>query len=119
MTFSDQFTSLGCWKDQTPWKGQRVIPQLEGSDPRISDNYETRENAIDKCFQVAKEKGMVIFALQDGGWCAGATVKDAYRTYGAADDCKDGRGGASANSVYLIANPRKMLHAFFFIRIFL
>ena len=45
---------------------------------------------------------MVIFAVQNGGWCAAANTLGRYRTYGKAGNCKNGKGGAWANNVYRI-----------------
>ena len=92
------YTHLGCWKDE----GDRAIPQLDGSDPRITGSYTTRDDAINKCYEVAKEKGMVIFALQDNGWCAGDFNTDGYQKYGVSSACKDAKGGPMANDVYEI-----------------
>ena len=96
------FTSLGCWSDSL---GVRAIPQLDGADPSISDSYRTRSDAIEKCFRVARERGLVLFALQDGGWCVGADNLNGYKKYGSSDKCKNGKGGDLANDVYRITNP--------------
>ena len=93
-----EFTNIGCWKDT----GNRAVPQLDGSDRRLTGNYKARKDAINKCFQVARAKGMVIFAVQDGGWCAGAKTLNRYRKYGKATNCRNGKGGGWANDVYRI-----------------
>jgi len=95
------YTHLGCWKDNHP----RAVPQLDGSDPRLKDSYQNRADAINKCYQVAKEKKLVLFAVQHGGWCAGAANLNGYKKYGKATNCENGKGGHSANDVYLITNP--------------
>ena len=92
------FTSLGCWKDTR----NRAIPHLERTDPGITGNYQKRKDAITKCMQVAKERGMAIFAVQNGGRCAGDNVLSGYKKYGRASNCKDGKGGSWANDVYRI-----------------
>ena len=67
-------------------------------------NYKRRANAINACYEAAKEKGLSIFALQDGGWCAGATGGVGYKKYGSLNpnQCHGGKGGTWANSVYEI-----------------
>ena len=50
---------------------------------------------------------MIIFAVQNGGWCAAATNLNGYRKYGKANNCRNGKGGAWANDVYRITNPIK------------
>ena len=97
------YTHLGCWKDTA----RRAVPQIEGSDPRIRGNYVRRGDAINKCYQVARQRKMIIFAVQNGGWCAAATNLNGYRKYGKAGNCKNGKGGPWANDVYRITNPIK------------
>ena len=97
------YTHLGCWKDTA----RRAVPQIEGSDPRIRGNYVRRGDAINKCYQVARQRKMVIFAVQNGGWCAAAGNLNGYRKYGKASNCKNGKGGPWANDVYRITNPIK------------
>ncbi|XP_078700177.1 uncharacterized protein LOC144926966 [Branchiostoma floridae x Branchiostoma belcheri] len=98
------YISLGCWSD-TP---DRAIPTLEGTDPLLDgSDYHSRTNALEKCFQVALSRGLTVFAVQDGGWCAGSA--DAHRTYnkyGRSTACAaDGEGGTLANEVYQITVP--------------
>ena len=50
---------------------------------------------------------MVIFAVQNGGWCAAANTLARYRRYGKAGNCKNGKGGAWANNVYRIKKTGK------------
>ena len=45
---------------------------------------------------------MVIFAVQDGGWCAGGKTLNNYKKYGKATNCRNGKGGGWANDVYRI-----------------
>ena len=75
---------------------------MDGSDARIKGNYQIRKDAINKCAQVAKERGMVIFAVQHGGWCAAAKDLNGYKKYGSAANCLNGKGGPWANDVYLL-----------------
>ncbi|XP_035693984.1 matrilin-2-like [Branchiostoma floridae] len=94
------YRSLGCWTDSDI----RAIPPLEGLDPRLQDPYRLRENAIEKCYQAARDRGYDVFALQDGGWCAASSAaRRAYRQYGPSQRCGPaGKGGVWANSVYEI-----------------
>ena len=97
------YTHLGCWKDT----GNRAVPQMDGSDARIRGNYRARADAINKCYQVARERHMVIFAVQHQGWCAAAKTFVGYQKYGKSNACKNGKGGPWANDVYRITNPIK------------
>nr|CAB3263351.1 uncharacterized protein LOC108951050 [Phallusia mammillata] len=93
-------TELGCWADTS----DRAIPTLEGLDPILDGNYKARQDAIAKCVQAAHARGYEVFALQNGGWCAGARDADlTYKQYGASTNCgNDGEGGFAANQVYRI-----------------
>ena len=95
------YIHLGCWRDT----GNRAVPQIEGSDPRIRGNYQRRGDAINKCFQVARQRKMVLFAVQNGGWCAAAGNLNGYKKYGKSGKCRNGKGGPWANDVYRITNP--------------
>ena len=95
------YTHLGCWKDTA----RRAVPQIDGSDPRIRGNYRARADAINKCYQVARQRKMVIFAVQHQGWCAAAGNLNGYRRYGKSNKCRNGKGGPWANDVYRITNP--------------
>ncbi|XP_078661544.1 uncharacterized protein LOC144905673 [Branchiostoma floridae x Branchiostoma belcheri] len=95
------YFSIGCWRDT----GNRAIATLEGTDARLDGSYTARADAIDKCYQVAKSKGFSVFAVQNGGWCAGsADALSTYKKYGPYTTCQaDGEGGAWGNEVYLIS----------------
>ncbi|XP_035661568.1 uncharacterized protein LOC118405866 [Branchiostoma floridae] len=97
---SRAFTKLGCWRD----KGNAAITPLEGTDPRLDGNFAFRENAIEKCYQVARSRGATVFALQSGGECFGsADGHSTYNMYGPSTLCaEDGKGGSWANEVYQI-----------------
>ena len=79
------------------------MPQLEGSDPRLKTNYATRKDAINKCYAAAKERNMIIFAVQHGGWCAADDNLDGYKKYGSSKKCSNGKGGEMTSNVYKIA----------------
>ncbi|XP_035667178.1 uncharacterized protein LOC118409908 isoform X2 [Branchiostoma floridae] len=95
--------SLGCWLDKNPG---RAIPTLEGTDARLDGGYHDRKNAIEKCYQVAKERGFSVFALQNGGHCrSSASAGLTYKTYGPSTSCgTDGEGGPWGNQVYQITD---------------
>ena len=92
------YKSLGCWKDT----GNRAVPTLEGKVSTLKGNYRTRHFAIYLCYEAAKAKGYHIFAVQNGGWCAGMRGSTRYQKYGKATNCRNGKGGAWANNVYQI-----------------
>ena len=72
------------------------------TDKRLDDNFKFRTDAVEKCHRAAKDTGMSIFALQDGGYCFGAVNGTGYNAYGNVSICADGKGGFLANDVYLI-----------------
>ena len=108
-----RFSSLGCWKDKT----DRAIPSLEGVKThqilRHTANYQRREAAIQKCFELARSLGFSVFAIQNGGQCLGSsTAQDTYRKYGESSKCKkDGKGGPLANQVYEIKKGQKRIQS--------
>ncbi|XP_035694513.1 uncharacterized protein LOC118428529, partial [Branchiostoma floridae] len=102
---SPGYTSLGCWKD----KSSRAIGQLEGKDSRLSGDYKRRDDALRKCYEVAKDRGFMVFGVQNGGQCFGSPIAGGtYRKYGPSSGCRGGEGGGWANDVYRItdANPK-------------
>ena len=99
--FTD-YKHLGCWKD----KKARAVHQLEGSDARLKGSYRNRKDAINKCYIVARERGMKVFALQNGGWCAGSKDLNGYKKYGRSKICKKWKGGPWTNDVYQILKPK-------------
>ncbi|XP_078614388.1 uncharacterized protein LOC144883667 [Branchiostoma floridae x Branchiostoma japonicum] len=102
---SREYISLGCWADTS----DRAIPMLEGTDARLDgDNYQSRENPIEKCYQVALSRGFPMFAVQNGGQCFGsADGLNTYDRYGPSTTCaSDGEGGPRGNEVYRIAACR-------------
>nr|XP_039270120.1 uncharacterized protein LOC120344865 [Styela clava] len=101
------YTYVGCYNEETPFRGGRVIATVEGQYPTVSGSYRARTNAIQKCARIAFCLGYQVFALQDGGWCA--TSENAHLTfssYGRSSACPPGGGeGVSAtNAVYKITN---------------
>jgi hypothetical protein len=97
------YSRIGCYGDQP----NRAIPTNEG-DPALPGDYHTRDNAIDKCYEVAAQKGHKVFAVQAGGWCASSPSDDPkeYGKYGISEGCgSDGKGGTWASDVYRINPP--------------
>ncbi|XP_035693285.1 uncharacterized protein LOC118427555 [Branchiostoma floridae] len=92
--------NLGCWEDQY----DRAISMMEGTDPRLDGHsYLLRTDPIKKCYQVAKDRGYKVFAVQDSGQCfSSATAADTYRKYGPSTGCAEGEGGSWSNDVYEI-----------------
>ena len=107
------YRSVGCWRDRSA----RAIPTLEGSDSRLNGEYEGRENAIQKCYQVASERGFKYFAVQNGGWCASsANAGVTYRKYGKSTACRKGKGGGWANDVYVINGNHTFYYHYSYIK---
>jgi len=93
------YTSLGCWKDTK----KQVIKSLETTSATLKGDYRTRKDAVEKCFHVASKRGFRYFALQDGGRCASSMdAGQKYDKYGESNTCQLGKGGPSANDVYII-----------------
>ena len=94
--YSIEYTSIGCWAD----KPARAVP---GMDKYVGGgDYRTRKDAIKKCFNMAVKKGLTVFAIQAGGWCAAGNDLSSAKKYGKSTACKDGKGGGWANNVYVI-----------------
>ncbi|XP_019644481.1 PREDICTED: uncharacterized protein LOC109485364 [Branchiostoma belcheri] len=96
----DGYQSLGCWRDTY----RRAIPSLERQDPLLDGHYSERQDALTKCYTVARALGMKIFALQNGGWCAGSPDENVnFKVYGPSTQCYiGGEGGPFSNHVYEI-----------------
>ena len=94
------YKHLGCWKDPDG----NVLTTLERKDPvRLAGSWK-RDDAIQKCYEAALASRKVIFGVQYGGSCSGASKSDdAYKKYGVATNCADGKGGAWSNDVYKIS----------------
>lgn len=94
------YKSVGCYRDAE----DRAIPLVEGTDPLLDGHYSSRLNAVAKCAVVARKNGFRMFAVQNGGWCAGSLAAvETFDKYGISYDCQgDGKGGDLANNVYVI-----------------
>ena len=92
------YTPIGCWAD----RAERAMPILEGQHPWLTGNYQHREQAIEKCYRVAKGSGYKYFAIQHGGHCQGSNDINHSRKYGSSNNCANGKGGPWANDLYEI-----------------
>lgn len=91
-----EYRSVGCWKDEMP----RALVLLEGKSSQLNGNYKFRANPVKKCSLAASEKGLGVFALQDGGQCFGSLGGEKYKKYGTSTKCTSKKGGPMANDVY-------------------
>ena len=94
-------TSLGCWTEHS---GDIAVDSIEGQAWQLDGTYQTRTEAIRKCYEAVKERGWRVFALRDGGKCgARADALYTYQKHRRSTNCgPDGEGGSSANQVYVI-----------------
>ena len=82
---------------------KRALDNAEGNSSFLDGHYLTRENAIIKCFETARNWSRPIFAVQDGGQCFTEAPGQSYDKYGSSSKCNDdGEGGPMANDVYEI-----------------
>ena len=86
-----QYRSLGCWNENP----NAVTPLFIGKD------YTKKANPAQLCYEDAVGRGDDMFALRNGGWCVQVPNND-YETYGKAENCRDGKGGAWANNIYQV-----------------
>merc|ERR1712168_268751 len=95
-----EFENEGCYKNKMPHK----VTLLERTDKRLDKyNYKKRENAIQKCFEVAKDAGYAHFAIGNKGQCWGSKG-DEYAEQGEAKVCPaHGKGKYAVINVYSIA----------------
>ena len=82
----------------------RAIAVMESTSAILDGFYQSRSNAVEKCYKVALSRGYKVFAVHDGGACAGSPdAESTYKKYGPSSKCKDdGKGGKFANEVYEI-----------------
>ena len=107
VSYSVNITSIGCWYDID---SSRPIPSLEGLDPLLQDSYTSRKDAIEKCALAANKRGYKVFALKYGGLCSSSpTAHKSFYRFGTYSGCaSNGRGGDSANHVYVIGGMKGM-----------
>merc|ERR1712168_1018785 len=94
-----EFENEGCFKNKMPHK----VTLLERTDKRLDKyNYKKRENAIQKCFEVAKDAGYAHFAIGNKGQCWGSKGEE-YAEQGEAKVCPaHGKGKYAVINVYSI-----------------
>ena len=102
--------------------------ELEGKDKRLDGEYDkanplrkpsTRENAIQKCYEVARDRGYNYFGVNNGGLCVGSfDAEFRYKTRGKGTSCKDGKGGQWTNDVYFILRKSSMYTSLLCIHLF-
>ena len=98
---SHLYTDLGCWNDRE----DRAISGGYAGTPG-TDAYNTS-----RCYDLAKQKGHNIFAVQAGFACfTGLEIRDNYKKYGAAPGACSVGGGAWVNHVYKINSPDVIPH---------
>lgn len=91
LSMAKQWNSVGCFKDDQ----QRTIP---GEVTEVPTGY-----PIEACKMIARERNHDILGIQNNNLCFTNLVKDTqYTRIGKSDNCKNGRGGALANDVYIL-----------------
>jgi len=95
------FEDMGCYKNKNPTK----LTKLEGSDERLDHyNYKKREDAIVKCYSVAKDRGFEYFSVGNKGQCF-ASNGNSHKYYGKARSCPaNGKGYYGVVNVYKIGD---------------
>ena len=83
--------SIGCWTD----KPDRAI----AGGIRLFSH-----NPVEDCHNYAKKHGFTVFAVQYSIECFTArNAADTFKKYGESSECRNGRGGAWAQNVYMVA----------------
>ena len=105
------YVHLGCWYSHSQ-RPNYAIKELEGKDKRLDGEYyatnplqkpSKRENAIQKCYEVARDRGYNYFGVNNGGHCVGSyDAEFRYKAYGKRTTCKNGKGGQWTTDVYFI-----------------
>ena len=89
------------------------MQELEGKDDRLKPTYYKpnpiqkpatgRDNPIQTCYEIARDKGYNYFGVNNGGWCMGGyDAEFSFKRYGKVTSCKDGKGGQWSTDVYFI-----------------
>merc|ERR1712055_50665 len=96
-----EYNNLGCWKSRKP----QQVKKLEGTDKRVRGNWRRRKDAINKCYEVAKDRGYELFAVGNKGKCW-AGNGETYKKYGKPRSCpKNGKGRYGVINAYGIVAP--------------
>ena len=83
---------LGCWTDN---------PNSRAISGGI--RFRDEDNPVEKCYNLAKEEGNSVFAVQFNKQCfTSANAADTYRNYGKSQECYNGRGGGYTQDVYQV-----------------
>ena len=96
-----RFTYIGNYWDAFD---RVLLVNEDKGNPFLDGNYKTRSDVINKCYNVAKEKGDKYFAIQDGGFCSSSNSED-YAKLGPApvkDLTNKYLGGPWNNAVYKV-----------------
>lgn len=65
----------------------------------MDSDYKSRSDPLQKCAEAALDKGLKVFALQNGGQCfGGANGINRYNVYGPSTSC---RGITTSSFVYV------------------
>ena len=102
------YEEVGCYEDNQV--SPRPLPELL-ADLRSIVDWHALDKVIDKCAQLASDKGYTYFGLQSLGQCMSG--KDAEKTFnkdGGSSGCIKGLGNNSENSVYRIIVQGKPLY---------
>merc|ERR1712080_51662 len=94
---STGYKNLKCWWNRIP----QVMDSLEGTDSRLDGFFRYRKDAVNKCFEVARDNGYAYFAVGGKGKCLATHSESAYKTYGSRSHCPShGKGAYAVMNVY-------------------
>ena len=98
-----EYDDLGCWNLNSE------IDHVESKLLRTSQNTGVIDDAIKKCYLVAKSHGNKVFALKDKGLCLSSiNAHNIYDFNGRSKKCSDhGLGGPDAMKVYQIGDQNE------------
>ena len=68
----------------------------------LDGNFRRRENATEKCAELAYSLNFTVFAVSRGGECLGSEMPEQgweYYMYGEEENCVDGKGGKRPRSM--------------------
>ena len=103
LLISAAYVHVGCWNN---CQKCQPLPSLEGTHPYLNRSHHSRQYKLLRCYNAAKEKKMSVFALRNGGMCAGSRNLIDYTQFGEQRyDCEGGKGGKELNNVYQINYP--------------
>merc|ERR1712080_638090 len=96
------YQDVGCWKARPPFTRRQWI-NLEGSDSRLDKkNWRKREDAVNKCYMVARDMGYSAFGVGRKGKCWGG-YGILFMDQGKAKRCPaNGKGYNAVVNAYMI-----------------